>query len=216
MVMLLLTQQCQSENSWWNIQFLPFHSPTFHLTYPLLTFFYSLNSNLPLREEDFRQWKTSSLMLQMTWRRYHKNHLNSVSKSRKGGRRGALLHKGTVLKGIILYNVGVPDHFWSPVVHVTPLKTPFGLLIPLLQSSPTHNYSHSQLFLTLCHIYTAYNHTRSWLQTLITLLHWLTSQISITFSNYHRLYEYIFTLRSSRRDLTLRIHLLRLLLKIAT
>jgi hypothetical protein len=25
----------------------------------------------------------------------------------------------------------------------------------------TRNYIHSQLFLTLCHIYTAYNHTRS-------------------------------------------------------
>jgi hypothetical protein len=42
----------------------------------------------------------------------------------------------------------------------TPLKTPFGLLIPLLQSSPTRNI-HSQLFITLCHIYTAYNVTRS-------------------------------------------------------
>jgi hypothetical protein len=81
---------------------------------------------------------------------------------------------------------------------VSPLKTPFGLLIPLLQSSPTRNYIHSQLFLRLCHIYTAYNHTRSWLQSLITLLHWLTSQLSITVSNYHR--RYIFTLRNSSRD----------------
>jgi hypothetical protein len=30
---------------------------------------------------------------------------------------------------------------------VTPLKTPFGLLIPLLQSSPTRNYIHSNYFL---------------------------------------------------------------------
>jgi hypothetical protein len=40
---------------------------------------------------------------------------------------------------------GVLDHFWPPVVRVTPLKTPFGLLIPLLQSQShvttiTHNY----------------------------------------------------------------------------
>jgi hypothetical protein len=72
------------------------------------------------------------------------------------------------------------------------------------------NYIHSQLFITLCHIYTAYNHTRSCLQSLITLLHWLTSQLSITVSNYHRLY--IFTLRNSRRELAPRIHFLRLLL----
>jgi hypothetical protein len=54
---------------------------------------------------------------------------------------------------------------------VSPLETPFRLLISLLQSSPTRNYNHSQLCITLCHIYTAYNHTRSWLQSLITLLH---------------------------------------------
>jgi hypothetical protein len=45
----------------------------------------------------------------------------------------------------ILYNVRVLDHFWPPVVRVMPLKTPFGLLIPLLQSQShvttiTHNY----------------------------------------------------------------------------
>jgi hypothetical protein len=37
------------------------------------------------------------------------------------------------------------DRFWSPIVRVIPLKTPFGLLIPLLQSQShvttiTHNY----------------------------------------------------------------------------
>jgi hypothetical protein len=76
----------------------------------------------------------------------------------------------------------------------------------------THTWLHSlrQLFLTLCHIYTAYNRTRSWLQSLITLLHWLTYQPSITVSNYHR--PYIFTLRNSCRELTPRIHFLRLLL----
>jgi hypothetical protein len=84
------------------------------------------------------------------------------------------------------------------------LKTPFGLLIWFITISITRNYNHSQLFITLCHIYTAYNHTRSWLQSHITLVHWLTSQLSVTVSNYHRLY--IFTLRNSRRDLTPRIH----------
>jgi hypothetical protein len=91
---------------------------------------------------------------------------------------------------------------------VTPLKTPFGVLIPLLQSSPTRNYIHSQLFLTLLCVYTIIILTRSWLQSLITLLHWLTSQLSITVSNYHTLY--IFTLWNSRRDFTPWIHFLRL------
>jgi hypothetical protein len=89
------------------------------------------------------------------------------------------------------------------------LRAPFRLLIPLLQSSPTRNYNHSQLFITLCHIYIPYNHTRSWLQSCIALLHWLTSQLSNTVSNYHTLY--ILTFWNSRWDLTLRIHFLRLL-----
>jgi hypothetical protein len=47
--------------------------PLIYLTSLLPTFFYSLNSKLPLKEEDFRQWKTSSLMRGLTWRRYHKH-----------------------------------------------------------------------------------------------------------------------------------------------
>jgi hypothetical protein len=44
--------------------------------------------------------------------------------------------------------------------NVAPLKTPFGLLIPLLQSH-TRNYNHSQLFLTLLRVYTIIILTRS-------------------------------------------------------
>jgi hypothetical protein len=84
--------------------------------------------------------------------------------------------------------LGVLDHFWSQIVPRYTLKTPFRLLIGLLQSQS--------------------------LTIIIPLLHWLTSQLSITASNYHTLY--ILTLRNSRRDLTPRIHLLRLLLKTAT
>jgi hypothetical protein len=85
---------------------------------------------------------------------------------------------------------------------VSPLKTPFGLLIPLLQSSPTHNNNHSQLFLyAVSHLHSLQSYTFVTTVTYYTLthLHWLTSQLSITFSNYHRLY--IFTLRNSRREL---------------
>jgi hypothetical protein len=55
--------------------------------------------------------------------------------------------------------------YWTtsnhPLYGVTPLKTPFGLLIPFITIPVTRNYIHLQLFLTLCHIYTAYNLTRS-------------------------------------------------------
>jgi hypothetical protein len=53
-------------------QFLAKHSittlpqPFIHLSSPLPTFLYSLNSKLPFREEDFKQWKTSSLMRRNT------------------------------------------------------------------------------------------------------------------------------------------------------
>jgi hypothetical protein len=80
---------------WQNIRFLPFHNPPIHLSSRLPTFFYSLNSKLPLKEEDFRQLKTSSLMWRMTWRQYHKHPSNSASKSG----RGALLCKGTIFEG---------------------------------------------------------------------------------------------------------------------
>jgi hypothetical protein len=62
MTMRLFTQCCQLDNSWQNTQFLSLHNPPIHLISPLLTFFYSLNSKLPLKEEDMRQWKASSLM----------------------------------------------------------------------------------------------------------------------------------------------------------
>jgi hypothetical protein len=71
----------------------------------------------------------------------------------------------------ILYNVGGS---WSVLITNCTrysTQTPFGLVIPLLQSSITRNYNHTQLFLTPLHRYTAYNHKLSWLQSLITLLH---------------------------------------------
>jgi hypothetical protein len=112
----------------------------------------------------------------------------------------------------ILYNVTVLDHFWTPVVQCYSTEDAVRIVISFITIPITRNCTHSQLFLTLCHIYTAYNHTRSWLQSLITLLHWRTSQLSITVSNYHTLY--IFTLRNSRRGLIPRIHLLRSFLRL--
>jgi hypothetical protein len=96
-IMHLLTQHCQLDNSWQNINFLPFHNPSLHLTSPLPTFSYSLNSKLLLRE-DFRQWKTSSPM-QLEGNTI--NILQKVFSKVEKWRRGALLHKGTILRNII-------------------------------------------------------------------------------------------------------------------
>jgi hypothetical protein len=63
--------------------------------------------------------------------------------------------------GRILYNVtGYSISSDHRLYRVTLLKMPFGLVIPLLQSQ-SRNYIHSQLFLTLLRVYTAYNHRRS-------------------------------------------------------
>jgi hypothetical protein len=106
------------------------------------------------------------------------------------------------------------DQFWTPIVRIMPLKTPFGLLLLLFRSQShvttfTHNYflrcyTCTQLTITYTFVTTITYYT-------LTRLYWLTSQLSITVSNYHTLY--IFTRRNSRRELTLRIHFLRLLLK---
>lgn len=95
-IMSLLTQCCQLDNSSQNFQLLPFHKPPIHLTSPLSTFSYFLNSKLPLKE-DFRQQKTSSLMQWMTWRWYHKHPSNIASKKWKRC-------IAVILKGIIFNN----------------------------------------------------------------------------------------------------------------
>jgi hypothetical protein len=123
-----------------------------------------------------------------------------------------------------LYSVGVTRSLMIQIVHVLPLKTPFGLLtpdvqcwgflicsdhqsysyslrtpfglvIPLLQSSVTRNYNHSQLFRTLLCVYTSIILTRSSLQSLSPFLHtkspyWLNASSLADFtaiSHYHRL-----------------------------
>jgi hypothetical protein len=106
------------------------------------------------------------------------------------------------------------DQFWPPIVPCYSTEDTVRIVNSFITIPITRNYIHSQLFLALLRVYTIIILTRSWLQSLTTLLHWLTSQLSITVSNYHTLY--ILTLRNSRRDLTPRIHLLRLLLKTAT
>jgi hypothetical protein len=66
---------------------------------------------------------------------------------------------------MLLCNIGILDHFWTPVVRVTPLKAPFRLSIPLLQSQPhitTFIYNHSSRCvtctqLTILHVRN-YNH----------------------------------------------------------
>jgi hypothetical protein len=110
--------------------------------------------------------------------------------------------------------LAVLNQFWSPVVLDTSLKTPFGLLLLLFQSQ-----SHVT---TLTHNYFLHCYTRTQLTVTYTFVTTITYSIlaladfsAINYvSNYHRLY--IFTRRNSRRELTPRIHLLRLFLKTAT
>jgi hypothetical protein len=56
--------------------------------------------------------------------------------------------------------LGCTDHFWSPIVLRYTTEDTVRIVDSFYLQSHTHNYNHSQLFLTLCHIYTAYNLTR--------------------------------------------------------
>jgi hypothetical protein len=51
---------------------------------------------------------------------------------------------------------------------------------PFITIPVTRNYIHSQLFLTLLRVYTIILLTRSWLQSLITLLHVYTVYVHYT------------------------------------
>jgi hypothetical protein len=104
----------------------------------------------------------------------------------------------------ILCNVWVLEHFWPPVVRVTPLKTPFGLALLLFQfqshvTTITHNYflrCATFTRLTIIHVRN-YNHYST-----LTRLHWLTSQLPITISNYHTLCIFTLPVSVSYRDIT--------------
>jgi hypothetical protein len=68
---------------------------------------------------------------------------------------------------IIFYNVRVLDHFWTPVVQCYAAGDADRIVNSFITIPTTRNYNHSRLFITLLHIYTAYNLTRSWLQSLL-------------------------------------------------
>jgi hypothetical protein len=139
------------------------------------------------------------------------------------------------------------DQFWPPIIRVSPQKTPFGLLLLLFQSQShvttfTRNYllrccTCTQLTITYTFVTTITCSTLTRLHSLRALhsnlyctvahslqiysmrLQWLTSQLLVTFTDYHtlsRTQSLHFTLRNSRRELTPRIQLLRILLKTAT
>jgi hypothetical protein len=90
-----------------------------------------------------------------------------------------------------------PDHL---LYRVTPLKTPFGLVIPLLQSQ-SHVTTITIIYyaVTRLHHYNPYTVVTTITYYTLTHLHWLTSQLSITISNYHTL-----PVSVSYRDLTRR------------
>jgi hypothetical protein len=116
---------------------------------------------------------------------------------------------------------GVLDRFWTPIVRVSPLKLPFGLVIPLLQfqshvTTITHNYllrcvTFTQLtntctfvtkitYSTLARWHTSLLHYCTYSLLIYSVrFHWLTSQLSVTFTDYDTL-----PVSVSYRDLTRR------------
>jgi hypothetical protein len=79
-----------------------------------------------------------------------------------------------VVKDIVQCS-GLLDQFCPPVVRCLCTEDAVWVVNSFITIPVTRNYIHSQLFLTLCHIYTAYNHTRSWLQSLHSYTGWLLS-----------------------------------------
>jgi hypothetical protein len=57
-----------------------------------------------------------------------------------------------------MYNVRVLDQFCTPVVQCFTTEDAVRIITSFILISITRNYIHSQLFLTLLHMYTAYNH----------------------------------------------------------
>jgi hypothetical protein len=95
---------------------------------------------------------------------------------------------------------GSLDLFSPPIIHVTPLKTPFRLLIGLLQSqSHFTTFTIISYAVTRLHNYNPYTFVATITYYTLTRLHWLTSQLAITVSNYHTL-----PVSFSCRDLTRR------------
>jgi hypothetical protein len=98
------------------------------------------------------------------------------------------------------------------IYNVTPLETPFGLVIPYI-TILARNYNLSQLSTTRLRVYTiiiTYTLVTKVTYNTLTRLHWLTSQLSITFINYHRLYIFTLPVSVSYRDLTRRADFRRL------
>jgi hypothetical protein len=82
----------------------------------------------------------------------------------------------------ILYNVGCSWSVLTTNCTVNPRRTPFGLVIPLLQSSITRNYNHTQFSITRLRVYTiiiTYTLVTEVSYYTLTRLHWLTSQLSL-------------------------------------
>jgi hypothetical protein len=80
--------------------------------------------------------------------------------------------------------LGFLGRFWTPIVHVTPLETPFGLVIPLFTIPITRHYNYTQLFLMRLRVYTIIVLTRTELQSLIPLLHDIHSLCALHFNAY--------------------------------
>jgi hypothetical protein len=94
-----------------------------------------------------------------------------------------------------------------------PLNTPFGLVIGLFTIPITRHSNLTQLSITRLRVYTiiiTYALVTKVTYNTLTRLHWLTSQLSVTFTNYHRLYIFTLPVSVSYRDLTRRADFQRL------
>jgi hypothetical protein len=66
---------------------------------------------------------------------------------------------------------GVLDLFWPPIVPCYSTEDAVRIVNSFISIPITRNYNHSELFLTLLRVYTIIILIRSWLQSLIPLLH---------------------------------------------
>lgn len=98
-IMCLFTQHCQLDSSSKNIKFLPFHILSIDLTSPLQTFFYSLNSILPLR----RLQTVENIITNATdgFKAIPQTSFEHCFQNGNVSGRVAVMCKGTVLKEII-------------------------------------------------------------------------------------------------------------------
>jgi hypothetical protein len=111
-------------------------------------------------------------------------------------------------KGKILYNVRVLDRFWSPIVPCYVTEDAVRIVNFFITIPITCNYNHN--YFLRCYAFTQLSslHVRNYNHLLHSYTGWLLSYQLLS----QIIIDSVFTRRNSRRELTPRIHFLRLLL----